>query len=105
MNLQTWAKWVAEIDAMTGGAIVELRPGPYGGIKIGVRWMIGKEQYGYDHFMSIGEMDRMVEAVQPCVLEQITNAVRSMTTNAEASGVRSASAGLPSYASAQKTEE
>ena len=46
MNLQTWAKWVAEIDAMTGGAIVELRPGPYGGIKIGVRWMIGKEQYG-----------------------------------------------------------
>ena len=81
MNLQTWAKWVAEIDAMTGGAIVELRPGPYGGIKIGVRWMIGKEQYGYDHFMSIGEMDRMVEAVQPCVLEQITNAVRSMTTN------------------------
>ena len=82
MNLQTWAKWVAEIDAMTGGAIVELRPGPYGGIKIGVRWMIGKEQYGYDHFMSIGEMDRMVEAVQPCVLEQITNAVRSMTTNA-----------------------
>jgi len=82
MNLQTWAKWVAEIDAMTGGAIVELRPGPYGGIKIGVRWMIGKEQYGYDHFMSIGEMDRMGEAVQPCVLEQITNAVRSMTTNA-----------------------
>ena len=81
MNLQTWAKWVAEIDAMTGGAIVELRPGPYGGIKIGVRWMIGKEQYGYDHFMSIGEMDRMVEAGQPCVLEQITNAVRSMTTN------------------------
>ena len=81
MNLQTWAKWVAEIDAMTGGAIVELRPGPYGGIKIGVRWMIGKEQYGYDHFMSIGEMDRMVEAVQPCVLEQITNAVRCMTTN------------------------
>ena len=86
MNLQTWAKWVAEIDAMTGGAIVELRPGPYGGIKIGVRWMIGKEQYGYDHFMSIGEMDRMVEAVQPCVLEQITNAVRSMTTNAEITG-------------------
>ena len=43
MNLQTWAKWVAEIDAMTGGAIVELRPGPYGGIKIGVRWMIGEQ--------------------------------------------------------------
>ena len=49
MNLQTWAKWVAEIDA-TGGAIVELRPGPYGGIKIGVRWMIGKEQYGVRSF-------------------------------------------------------
>ena len=81
MNLQTWAKWVAEIDAMTGGAIVELRPGPYGGIKIGVRWMIGKEQYGYDHFMSICEMDRISASVQPCVLEQITNAVRSMTTN------------------------
>ena len=80
---------------MTGGAIVELRPGPYGGIKIGVRWMIGKEQYGYDHFMSIGEMDRMVEAVQPCVLEQITNAVRSMTTNAELCGERSESERAP----------
>ena len=45
-------------------------------LRSGVRWMIGKEQYGYDHFMSIGEMDRMVE-VQPCVLEQITNAVRN----------------------------
>ena len=81
MNLQTWAKWVAEIDAMTGGAIVELRPGPYGGIKIGVRWMIGKEQYEYDHFMSIGEMDRISASMQPYVLEQITNAVRRMTTN------------------------
>ena len=43
--------------------------------------MIGKEQYGYDHFMSICEMDRISASVQPCVLEQITNAVRSMTTN------------------------
>ena len=54
--------------------------GPYGGIKIGVRWMIG-EQYGYDHFIVDREMDRMVGLVQPCVLEQITNAVRSVTTN------------------------
>ena len=81
MNLQTLAKWVAEIDAMTGGAIVELRPGPYGGMKIGVRWMIGKEQYGYEHAMSLGEMERMVEAAQPCVLESITHAVRKMTPN------------------------
>lgn len=81
MNFQTWAKWVAEIDAMTGGAIVELRPGPHGGMKIGVRWMIGKEQYGYEHAMSLGEMERMVEAAQPCVLEQITHAARRMTPN------------------------
>lgn len=82
MNLQTWAKWVAEIDAMTGGARVELRTGPYGGMKICVRWMVGKEQYGYEHAVSLGEMDRMVEAAQPCVLEQITHAVRRMTPNA-----------------------
>lgn len=82
MNLQIWAKWVAEIDAMTGGAAIELRPGPYGGMKIGVHWMIGKEQYRYEHAMSLREMERMVEAAQPCVLEQITNAVRRMTPNA-----------------------
>lgn len=76
MNLQMWAKWVAEIDAMTGGAVVELRPGPYEGLKIGVRWMLGKEQYGYEHAMTLCEMERMYEVVQPCVLEQITNAVR-----------------------------
>ena len=81
MNLQTWAKWVAEIDAMTGGAIVELRHGPYGGMTIGVRWMLGKEQYGYEHAMSLGEMERMYEVVQPCVLEQISNEVRKMTAN------------------------
>lgn len=34
-----------------------------------------------------------------------TMALYSIGANAEASGVRSASAGLPSYASAQKTEE
>lgn len=81
MNLQTWAKWVAEINEMTGGAIVELRPGPYSGMKIGVRWMLDKEQYGYEHVVSLGEMERMVEAAQPCVLEQITHAVRRMTPN------------------------
>ena len=43
------------IDVMTGGAIGFLRPGPYGGIKIGVRWMIGKEQFGCVDFMSIPE--------------------------------------------------
>jgi hypothetical protein len=91
MNLQTWAKWVAEIDAMSGGAIVELRPGPYGGMKIGVRWMIGNERYGYEHAMSLGEMDRMVEAAQPCVLEQITHAVRRMTPNDRVEGRDAAS--------------
>ncbi len=35
----------------------------------------------YEHAMSLGEMERMYEAVQPCVLEQITNAVRKMTPN------------------------
>ena len=83
MNLQTWAKWTAEIDDMTGGAVIELRPGPCGGMKIGVCWMLGKEQYGYEHAMSLREMESMHEAVQPCVLEQIANAVRKMTPNAE----------------------
>lgn len=87
MNLQTWAKWTAEIDAMTGGAVIVLRAGPYGGMRIGVRWMLGKEQYGYEHAMSLGEMERMHEAAQPCVLEQITNAVRKMTPNADVCGL------------------
>lgn len=81
MNLQTWAKWVAEINEMTGGAVVELRPGPYGGMKIGVRWMLGTEQYGYEHAMPLGEMERMYEVLQPCVLERIANEVRKMTPN------------------------
>lgn len=86
MNLQTWAKWTAEIYAMTGGAVIELRPGPYGGMKIGVLWMICKEQYVYEYAISLWEMERMVEAVQPCVLEQITRAVRRMTPNAGLGG-------------------
>lgn len=46
MNLQTWAKWAAGIDAMTGGATIELRPEAYGGTKICVRWTLGKERRG-----------------------------------------------------------
>lgn len=85
MNLQTWAKWVTEINELLGGADVKLSPGPFGGMKIGVRWMVGKELMGYEHAMSLVEMERMYEVVQPCVLEQITNAVRKMTPNAEVS--------------------
>lgn len=81
MNLQTWAKWVTEINELLGGADVKLSPGPFGGMKIGVRWMVGKELMGYEHAMSLVEMERMYEVVQPCVLEQITNAVRKMTPN------------------------
>ena len=81
MNLQTWAKWVSEINALLGGADVRLMTGPFGGMTIGVRWMVGKEIMAYKHAMSLGEMERMHEAVQPCVLEQITNAVRRMMPN------------------------
>lgn len=76
MNLQTWAKCAAEIYAMTGGAVIELRPEPCGGLKIVVRWWVSNELYGYEHAMSRGTMDSMYEAAQLCVLEQITNAVR-----------------------------
>lgn len=72
MNLQTWAKWVTEINELLGGAEVKLSPGPFGGMIIGVRWMVGKELMGYEHAMSLVEMERMYEVVQPCVLEQIT---------------------------------
>ena len=102
MNLQTWAKWVAEINEMTGGAIVELRPGPYGGLKIGVRWMIGKEQYEYGYVMSLGEIERMHETLTSCVLEKIANAVRRMTPNAQVQepggAVSARSPGTDSYA-------
>ena len=85
MNLQTWAEWIAEINAITGGAIVELQTGPHGGMEIVVRWMLGKEQFGYGHAISLGEMERMHEVVQPHVLESITHAVRKMLPNVEVS--------------------
>ena len=36
MNLQTWAKWVTEINELLGGAEVKLSPGPFGGMTIGM---------------------------------------------------------------------
>lgn len=81
MNLQTWARWVAEIGAITKGGIVELRPGPGPGMTIGVLWTHEGHSMGCAHAVSIHEMEAMHEAVQPCVLESITRAVRKMTPN------------------------
>lgn len=75
MNLQTWVKWVTEIDAITGGAIIQLRPGPYDGMTIIVRWMLNEEPYEYKHIRSLTEIENMAEADQSFVLEQITHAV------------------------------
>lgn len=82
MNLQTWAEWVAQIDALTGGGTVELRPGPGTGMTIAVLWAQDGKRMAYGHALSMIEMKAMCEAVQPCVLEQITNAVRKMTHSA-----------------------
>ena len=67
---------------MTGGAIVELRPGPYGGIQD--RRALDdrkKSSTGTTIVLSIGEMDRMVRAAAVRSGDKSPNAVRSMTTN------------------------
>ena len=85
MNLQTWAKWVEQIDALTGGGKVELLAEPYG-MTIAVLWCQDGHRMRYGHATSMVEMKAMCEAVQPCVLEQITNAVRKMMPNVELRG-------------------
>lgn len=81
MNLQTWAEWVAQISTLTGGGVVELRPGPYDGMTIAVLWRDGDKQMACGHTMSMREMKHMYEPVQPCVLDGITHAVRKMVPN------------------------
>ena len=83
MNLQTWAEWVAQIAALTGGGVVELRAGPGKGMTVAVRWTHDGQSMSYDHALSMLEMKAMYAAVQPCVLESITHAVRKMTPNVE----------------------
>lgn len=81
MNLQTWAEWVAQIDVITGGGVVELRAGPGPGMTIAVLWRQDGKNMAYGHAVSMHEMEAMHGAVQPCVLESITHAVRKMTPN------------------------
>lgn len=83
MNLQTWAGWVAQINALTSGGKVELLAGPYDGMTIAVLWDQDDQRMGYSHALSMHEMKHMSEVVQPCVLDQITNAVRKMVPNAD----------------------
>lgn len=86
MNFKLWLKWVAEINSITGGSVIELGYGPINGMTIRVRWMLGEKLFGYEHAMSFEEIERMYEVVQPCVLESITNAVRKMFPNVELMG-------------------
>lgn len=85
MNLQTWAEWVAQIDAFTGGGVVEMRAGPGKGMTIAVRWAQDGQSMAYCRALSMHEMKAMCGAVQPFVLENITRAVRKMTQNAKVS--------------------
>lgn len=77
MNLQTWAEWAATIDSITGGGVVEMQAGPGPGMTISVRWEQAGKRMAYRHALSMP----MYEALQPCVLESITHAVRKMTPN------------------------
>lgn len=81
MNLQTWDEWVAQIAALTKGGRVVLLADPYG-MAIAVEWEHDGQRMSYGHALSRIEMKAMHEAVQPCVLDQITNAVRKMTPDA-----------------------
>ena len=78
MKLQTWAEWVAKIAALTGGGVVEMRDGPGTDMTISVRWTQDGRSMSYDHALSMLEMKSMYGALQPCVLESITHAVRKM---------------------------
>ncbi len=75
MNLKTWAEWVAQINALTGGGAVHLRAGPGKGMTIAVRWTQNGNSIVYDHAISIHEMRA---GAQVGVLESITHAVRKM---------------------------
>jgi len=81
MNLKTWAEWVAQINALTGGGAVHLRAGPGKGMTIAVRWTQDGKSMAYDHALSIHEMKAMRASIQIVVLESITHAVRKMTPN------------------------
>ena len=82
MNLKTLADWVAQIDALTQGGVVELRTDAHNGMIISVRWTQGGKSMAYGHALSRHEMHAMHDAVQPSVLQSITNAVARMTPNA-----------------------
>jgi hypothetical protein len=81
VNLQTWAEWVAQIAELTNGGRVLLQAEPHGMV-VAVEWEQDEQRMRYGHALSMVEMKAMYEVVQPCVLEQITNAVRKMTPNA-----------------------
>lgn len=85
MNLQAWAEWVTQIAALTQGGRVVLMAEPYG-MTVAVEWEQDGQRMRYGHALSMIEMKAMYEVVQPCVLEQITNAVRKMTPNASLEG-------------------
>ena len=77
MNLQTWAEFVQKIEAITNGGRVSLSSDRYG-MTIGVGWTQDGKLMGYRHPLSTIEMRSMKSAVQPCVLDQIYNAVQKM---------------------------
>ena len=78
MTLQTWAEWVAKIAELTGGGVVELRPGPVDGMTVAVRWTQDGMELSYENHLSRLEMRAMYDALQPCVLDSILNAVRKV---------------------------
>lgn len=85
-NLQTWAEWADRISTITGDGFVELRTRPGKGMTISVRWTRKGTRMGYNRAITMHEMKMMYGALQPCVLDSITNAVRTMTLNGAMSG-------------------
>lgn len=72
MNVQTWVKWLAKINAITGGAVVELRKGPFYGICIRVSWMRGETPYTYERALTLYEMEKIPANRQHYILDRIT---------------------------------
>lgn len=64
MNLQTWVRWLEEINVITGGAVVELRKGPFYGIRIRVSWKRGEKPYTYERAVTLYEMEKIPANLQ-----------------------------------------
>jgi hypothetical protein len=83
VNIKDFAEWLHEMQAVTGGCVLEMRADGRSGIALELSWRQDGQAMGYAHHMSGVELRQMHSAVQKQVLAQIRHHVeKRMTTNA-----------------------